>query len=49
MAENVRIRTTCLLQGIRENREPPVVQRAFLQMPFVVDSLGDAESGAVLP
>jgi hypothetical protein len=41
MAENVRVRTPCLLKGIREDREPPVIQRAFGQVTLIVGGLGE--------
>jgi hypothetical protein len=49
VAENVRVCATCLLQSIRENREPSVVQRAFRQVTLLVGSLGEAYYRGVLP
>jgi hypothetical protein len=49
MAKNLCVRTTCLLQGIREDREPPVIQRAFWQLSLVVGGLGEADHQPVVP
>jgi hypothetical protein len=49
MTENVRVRTPCLLKGIREDREPSVVQRARRQVSLVVGGMGETDYGRVMP
>ena len=48
MTENVRVRASRLFQCVREDREPPVVQRARGQVSLVVGSLGEANYGGVV-
>jgi hypothetical protein len=49
MAENVCVRAACLLQGIRENREPAVIQRAFGQVSLIVGGLGETDNRGIVP
>jgi hypothetical protein len=49
MTEDVRVPTAGFFKCIREDPEPPVVQRARRQMTLVVGGLRKAAYGAVLP
>jgi pilus assembly protein Flp/PilA len=49
MTENVRVRTSRLLQSIRQDREPPVVQSGRRQVTFLVGDLGEADHSSVIP
>jgi hypothetical protein len=49
MAEHVRVRAARLLQSIREDREPPAVQRARRQMTLLVGGLGETDHSGVVP
>ena len=43
MAENVRVRTTCLLKSISEDCEPAVIQRAGREESLLVGGLSEAD------
>jgi hypothetical protein len=49
MAEYIHVCTTRLLQGIREDGEPAVVQRALRQMTFLVGGLSETDDDSVMP
>jgi hypothetical protein len=47
--KDVFVVTPGLLKSIREDREPPGVQRAFGQVSLVVGGLGETDHGGVVP
>jgi hypothetical protein len=47
--KDVCVVTPGLLKSIGEDRESPVVQRAFREMTLVVGGLGETDDGAVVP
>ena len=49
MVEYIRVCTSRFLQSIREDREPPIVQRARRQVPLFIGGVGEADDGAVVP
>jgi hypothetical protein len=49
MTKNVRVCTASLLQSIRQDREPPCVQRARRQVSLVVGRLGEPGHELVVP
>jgi hypothetical protein len=49
MSENLRVRTARLLQGIRQDGQPPAVQRTRRQVPLVVGGLGETDHGGGVP
>jgi hypothetical protein len=49
MFKNICVRTTCLLQGVREDGEPLGIQRAFRQLSLVIGGLGEPDHQSVLP
>ena len=49
MTEHICVRTSCLLQSIREDREPAVVERAVWQVPLLIGGLDESNHHSIVP
>jgi hypothetical protein len=49
MAQDVLVRASGFFKGVRQDRQPAVVEGACWQVPLVVGGLGQADHGGVMP